>query len=53
VGFDDIVLAILPLLKYGTTPKHQTILNVLEDIGQRVDNDKWILKTKGQLNLML
>ena len=51
-NFDEIVLAILPLLKNGTTPEHQTILNVLEDIAQHVGNDCWKLKKdEGQLKI--
>jgi len=42
--FDEIVLAILPLLKNGTTPPHQTILSVLEDVAERVGEDSWRLK---------
>ncbi|MHB1456832.1 MAG: hypothetical protein ACYC0V_07945 [Armatimonadota bacterium] len=42
--FDDIILYILPLLKNGTTPEHQTILNVLEDIAERVGQDSWRIK---------
>ncbi|MDF3077409.1 MAG: hypothetical protein K0S09_1298 [Sphingobacteriaceae bacterium] len=49
--FDEIVLAILPLLKNGTTPENQTILNVLEDIAERVDQDSWRLKREGQTTL--
>lgn len=44
VTFDDIVLKVIPLLKNGTTPENQTILNVLEDIGQRFGDDYWTLK---------
>lgn len=52
--FDEIVLNILPLLKNGITPEHQTILSVLEDIAQHVGNDCWKLKKgDGQLKLML
>jgi hypothetical protein len=43
-SFDDIVLYILPLLKNGITPEHQTILNVLEDIGEQIGKDCWCLK---------
>ena len=46
--FNDIIFAILPLLKNGITPEHQTILNVLEDIAERVGEDGWKLKQKGQ-----
>jgi hypothetical protein len=44
--FDEIVLNIMPLLKNGTTPPEQTIQNVLEDIGERVDGEQghWRLK---------
>jgi len=49
--FDEIILVILPLLKNGTTPEKQTILNVLEDIGEHVGHDCWRLKRKGQLAL--
>ena len=41
---DDIVPAIMPLLKNGTTPEEQTILSVLEDIGERYGKDCWRLK---------
>jgi DNA modification methylase len=51
--FDEIVLAILPLLKNGTSPEGQTILNVLEDIAEKVDEDSWKLKPQGQLSLDL
>ncbi len=43
--FDDIVLYILPLLKNGVTPEHQTILSVLEDIAERTVEDRWELKS--------
>lgn len=50
--FDDIILYILPLLKNGTTPEKQTVLGVLEHIGERVNNDCWRLKTNNpQLTL--
>jgi len=49
--FDDIILYILPLLKNGTTPEHQTILKVLEDIAQRIGDDCWTLKREGQTTL--
>lgn len=42
--FDEIVLNILPLLKNGTTPEHQTILAVLEDIAERIGEDGWRLR---------
>ena len=49
--FDDIVLAILPLLRNGTTPENQTILSVLEDIAERVGDDCWHLKNDSQTQL--
>jgi DNA modification methylase len=49
--FDNIVLAIMPLLKNGITPEKQTILSVLEDIGQRVGKEGWKIKQEGQLLL--
>jgi len=49
--FDEIVLHILPLLKNGTTPEHQTVLNVLESIAERVGEDRWRLKRNGQQTL--
>lgn len=42
--FDDIVLAILPLLRNGTTPGNQTVLSVLEDVAEPVGQDSWRLK---------
>ncbi|MDR3271928.1 MAG: DNA methylase, partial [Flavobacteriaceae bacterium] len=51
--FDKIVMEILPLLKNGSTPENQTILSVLEDIGERVGHDGWRMKRNGQLNLDL
>lgn len=49
--FDEIVLAILPLLKNGNTPENQTILSVLEDIAERIGEDSWKLKIEGQNEL--
>ena len=49
--FDEIVLNILPLLKNGLTPEHQTISSVLEDIAIRLGKDSWILKKEGQETL--
>ncbi|MDI9357184.1 MAG: DNA methyltransferase [Chitinophagaceae bacterium] len=46
--FDELVLAIMPLLKNGITPEHQTILNVLDDIAERVGENAWKLKQQGQ-----
>lgn len=47
----DIILEIMPLLRNGITPEHQTILGVLEDIAIRVGEDQWQLKESGQGNL--
>ena len=49
--FDEIILDILPLLRNGTTPENQTILNVLEDIAERVGQDSWRLKREEQRSL--
>lgn len=49
--FDEIVLNILPLLKNGITPENQTILSVLEDIGERIGENSWRLKQEGQMAL--
>jgi len=49
--FDELILYIIPLLKNGTTPEHQTILGVLEDMAEHVGNDCWRLKPKGQMTL--
>ncbi len=51
--FDEIVLNLLPLLKNGSTPEKQTILNVLEDIGEQMGQDSWRLKKEGQTKLAL
>jgi len=50
-SFDEIVLNIIPLLKNGITPEHQTILGVLEDIGEHIGDGCWRLKSSGQGNL--
>lgn len=42
---DEIIMEILPLLKNGTTPEKQTILNELQKIAIRIDNDRWELMT--------
>jgi len=49
--FDEIVLHIMPFLKNGITPEEQTILSVLEDIAQRVGEDKWRYREHQQLSL--
>src|SRR6185437_8072912 len=46
--FDDIVLNIMPLLRNGNTPEHQTILSVLEKVAVRVGHDRWRLSSVGQ-----
>jgi DNA modification methylase len=45
-SFNEIVFAIMPLLKNGITPEHQTILSVLEDIGEPATDGCWRLKTQ-------
>lgn len=50
-SFDEIILDILPLLKNGSTPENQTILKVLEDIGEHIGEDKWRLRKLGQQKL--
>jgi DNA modification methylase len=50
-NFDEIIYAILPLLKNGSTPESQTVLSVLEDLAERVDQDSWRLKRNGQTTL--
>jgi hypothetical protein len=42
--FDDIVQSIMPLLKNDSTPEKQTILSVLQDIGEHYGKDCWRLK---------
>ena len=49
--FDEIILYIIPLLKNGTTRENQTVLKVLEDIGERAEQDSWRLKNKTQRTL--
>jgi hypothetical protein len=51
--FDEIVLHIIPLLKNGITPEKQTVLNVLEDIAERIGEDGWQLKKDGGVQLKL
>jgi len=43
-NFDDVVFGIMPMLKNGQTPEHQTILSVLESIADKIDGDRWRLK---------
>ena len=49
--FDEIVLYIIPLLKNGITPEKQTVLNVLQDVAERIGEDSWQLKKDGQLKI--
>lgn len=52
-NFDEIVLNIMPLLKNGDTPEHQTILNVLELVADKFGAEQWrIKKTGAQLDLL-
>ncbi|MDR1758095.1 MAG: hypothetical protein LBR51_03945, partial [Bacteroidales bacterium] len=51
--FDEIILEILPLLKNGSTPENQTVLTVLESVGERVGTDGWRLKKEGGVELSL
>jgi hypothetical protein len=49
--FDEIVLNIMPLLRNGVTPEQQTILSVLEQIAERIGEDRWRLTIEGQQHL--
>ncbi|MDR1459205.1 MAG: type I restriction enzyme HsdR N-terminal domain-containing protein [Bacteroidales bacterium] len=49
ISFDEIVLEILPLLKNGTTPENQTILNILEQIAEHTGEGCWRLKRERTL----
>ncbi len=51
--FDEIIFNIMPLLKNGITPEHQTILGVLEDIADKVGSDCWTLKKDGQYTMFV
>jgi len=50
--FDEVILNIMPLLRNGTTPEHQTILKVLEKIAERVGADQWRLYKDSQRELL-
>ncbi|MGD1045617.1 MAG: DNA methyltransferase [Bacteroidota bacterium] len=50
---EEIVFHIMPLLRNGITPEKQTILNVLENIAERVGEDRWQLKETGQGSLFM
>jgi len=52
-SFDEIILNIMPLLRNGSTPEHQTISKVLEDVGERVGINSWQLKKGGQMRLFI
>lgn len=52
-NFDEIILNIMPLLKNGTTPENQTILNILERIALREKDNTWELKKDGQLKISM
>ncbi len=43
--FDEIVYAIMPLLRNGTTPADQDIRSVLEDVAIHQGSDRWRLKS--------
>jgi 16S rRNA G966 N2-methylase RsmD len=51
--FDEIIFNILPLLKNGTTPENQTILKILNDIGEHIGDNMWRLKRGGQQRLFV
>jgi 16S rRNA G966 N2-methylase RsmD len=51
--FDEIILNIMPLLKNGDTPEHQTIQNVLETLADRINEDQWKLKSEGLQQILL
>jgi 16S rRNA G966 N2-methylase RsmD len=51
--FEDIIFNIMPLLRNGMTPEHQTILNVLETVAKRVGTDSWRLTERKQQELLL
>jgi hypothetical protein len=51
--FDEIILNIMPLLRNGVTPEHQTILSVLERVAEHIGADRWALGKFGQQELFL
>ena len=51
--FDDIVLNVMPLLKNGITPKHQSILGVLRKVARPLGDGRWQLEEAKQLELSL
>ena len=50
--FDQICWEIIPLLKNGITPQNQDILNVLEILAERTEDDRWKIKREGQQELL-
>ena len=50
--FDEVCLNIIPLLKNGITPEHQTILKVLEATAVRTGHDRWRLRENQQQDLL-
>jgi|AntRauTorckE5430_2_1112549.scaffolds.fasta_scaffold08203_1 DNA modification methylase len=48
---DEIILDLMPLLKNGITPENQTILIVLESIAEKIGDNRWQIKKKGQTSL--
>jgi hypothetical protein len=51
--FDEIVLNVMPLLKNGITPEHQTILGVLKKVAVHIGDGRWQLVEEKQLELTL
>jgi hypothetical protein len=49
--FDEICWEIIPLLKNGITPENQDILNVLEFLAERTEDDRWRIRKEGQIEL--
>ncbi|MDO4881500.1 MAG: DNA methyltransferase [Capnocytophaga sp.] len=47
---DDIILDVIPLLKNGITPEKQTIINVLENVAEEYEANRWRIKRTGQLS---
>ncbi len=41
--FDDIVLNVMPLLKYGITPDNQTIISILQNVAHPTDGGRYEL----------
>lgn len=44
---DEIILDIMPLLRNGITPVDQTILNILTQLADQLEGDRWCLKKTG------